>query len=96
MDGAQADLPVGGEVGSEHQMLLTRVGDVWHAYLLVPRPDSEERVLSHLGAVETLPQLREESVPAPPVAVAPRTVAPAALAAAPTASATVTPAAATA
>ncbi|NPC98299.1 hypothetical protein [Nocardioides sp. zg-DK7169] len=60
LDGAEAQLPVGGDVPSDHQMLLTRVGDTWHAYLLVPRPDSEERILSHLGEVDQLPQLRDE------------------------------------
>ncbi|WP_166140682.1 hypothetical protein [Nocardioides ochotonae] len=60
LDGAEAQLPVGGAVPSEHQMLLSRVGDTWHAYLLVPRPDSDERVLSHLGEVEELPRLRDE------------------------------------
>ncbi len=61
LDGAQAQLPVGGPVPSEHQMLLSRVGDTWHAYLLVPLPDSEERVLSHLGEVDQMPQLRDDT-----------------------------------
>jgi hypothetical protein len=61
LDGAEAQLPVGGAVPSEHQMLLSRVGDTWHAYLLVPRPDSDERVLSHLGEVDQLPQLRDDT-----------------------------------
>lgn len=60
LDGAAAQLPVGGEVPSEHQMLLTRVGDTWHAYLLVPRPDSDDRILSHLGEVDQMPQLRDD------------------------------------